>query len=332
MAISKVVPLIIVLSLFSVSMSKKQFLTNENEVLTENDLFKLFQNFMTTYEVSYTSMNELLKRFTIFKDNLKAYDYQFNQFADLTQEEFSNQYLNLKVLSDEEIENFPKLKVNMNEDVPESFDWREHNGVTPVKNQGQCGSCWAFSATANIESINAVKTGKLVSLSEQQIVDCDTIDHGCGGGWQEKALDYIIQTGGLEADSEYIYTHKKGDCKFNKEKVAVKISNYEFVSKDEEEIKAALVQNGPLAAALNAQMLQYYHGGVFHVKWPFTCDPKLLNHAVLIVGYGQTNLGEKYWIVKNSWGSRWGEKGFFRMLRGTGECGINTHVLTAKLN
>lgn len=302
---------------------------NENKK-TDNELFKLFQNFIKDFEVNYNNLDELMKRFEIFKENLKLTENQYNQFSDLTQKEFADTYLTLRVNFVDYVRKEP-LKFSSNtQEVPEKFDWREKNAVTPVKNQGQCGSCWAFSTVANIESISAIKRGKLEIYSEQQVVDCDTNDHGCGGGWQEKAFDYVLKQGGLEHDSDYKYIQKQSTCKFDETKIAVKIQSFSFVTQDEEELKQALIENGPLSAALNAQMLQYYIGGIFYPKWPFTCDPKLLNHAVLLVGYGEEK-GKKYWVVKNSWGARWGESGYFRILRGVGECGINSHVLTAIL-
>lgn len=301
-------------------------------LLSRKEYFGLFQQFMKEYEISYPSMKTLLNKFETFRGNLQLSDNQYNQFSDLSSTEFSKTYLNLKFSSRDQLESMcSKLVINQDE-APESLDWRDHNVVTPVKNQSQCGSCWSFSTVANIESLYAIKSKTLEVFSEQQIIDCDTEDHGCGGGWQEKAYDYLTKNQGLETENSYPYTHKVGKCVYDSSKALVKINGCSYVSVSEDDIMKAIAHNGPVAAALNATMLQYYFGGIFKVKKPFTCDPRTLNHAVLIVGYGETKSGKKYWIVKNSWGKGWGEKGYFRIIRGEGHCGINNHILTGNLS
>lgn len=223
-------------------------------------------------------------------------------------------------------------------DLPEEFDWREKGAVTDVKMQGTCGSCWAFSTTGVIEGANFIATGKLLNLSEQQLVDCDhacdakeekACDDGCGGGLMTNAYKYLIEAGGIEEENTYPYTGKKGKCKFNSKKVAVKVSNFTSIPVNEEQIAAHLVHHGPLAVGLNAVFMQTYIGGV---SCPLICGKKWVNHGVLLVGYGSKGfsilrLGYKpYWIIKNSWGKRWGEHGYYRLCRGHGMCGMNTMV------
>jgi len=261
------------------------------------------------------------------------------QFFDLSPEEFRARYLTLnkkfmKQLRQENIDNvFP---VTSNKDAPESWDWREKGAVTSVKNQGMCGSCWAFSAIGNIEGQYQLKTGRSVDLSPQQLVDCDIDgqDQGCNGGDMDTAFNYISRAGGIISEADYPYTGSDDKCKFDKSKVVTKITGFTFApSDDEEQIKTFLYNTGPLSIGINATPLQFYFFGIFSPWAEWICDPADLNHGVVLVGYGvQTSiLGTKtpYWIVKNSWGWYWGERGYFRIVRGSGACGMNKDVLSA---
>lgn len=321
--------------------------------ISHDKAFVEFQNFMKKYNKQYSSIEEFQQKFEVFKRNIQTLDhYQLStfdeegqpmdyelgvtSFFDMSQEEFAKTYLNLnlenagKILLSTKSSPFKQVK----DDAPESFDWREYNAVSPVKNQGSCGSCWAFSATGNLEGQYALKEGNsLVEFSEQQLVDCDDVDQGCNGGLMESAYQFLEKEGGIMLSKDYPYHGKREKCQFNQSKVAAKISEYKYAgSEDEEQIKQFLFENGPLAIALNATPLQFYFGGVFDLWIPkFLCNPEGLNHGVLIVGYGVNEKGKKYWIVKNSWGSKWGEKGYFRIVRGKGLCGVNKYVITAKL-
>ncbi|KAF6215880.1 hypothetical protein GE061_000215 [Apolygus lucorum] len=208
--------------------------------------------------------------------------------------------------------------------LPASIDWREKNVVTSVKQQGQCGSCWAFSATGAVESQYAIKTGTLVNLSEQQLVDCDTADHGCHNGTIQYALDYLSQYG-QEPLSDYPYDAQQGVCEFKQSDVMVKISSYYAIPRgDENALQDAIATVGPVAVAMDARLLGGYTGGIFD---PPICSQDILDHGVLVVGYGTTESGEDYYIIKNSWGDWWGEYGFFRMRRNANNlCGIATQA------
>jgi cathepsin F len=249
---------------------------------------------------------------------------------DLTTEEFKKYYLNLNVNNFKSI-NGEKLQLRSG-DVPEKFDWRDHGAVTTVKNQGMCGSCWAFSAVGNLEGQLQLKTGgSAVDLSPQQLVDCDKVDEGCNGGLMDTAFDYVKNAGGIEALSDYPYAGSDNTCQFDVKKSVAKVSGYKFAgTEDEEQIKAFLFQTGPLAIAINATPLQFYFWGIFNPWFTWLCDPEGLNHGVLLVGYGVEG-STKYWVVKNSWGSGWGEGGYFRIVRGSGACGLNKYVITATL-
>ncbi|CAN1314699.1 Probable cysteine protease RD19B, partial [Linum perenne] len=200
--------------------------------------------------------------------------------------------------------------------------------------QGSCGSCWSFSVTGALEGAHFLSTGKLVSLSEQQLVDCDhgACDAGCNGGLMTSAYEYTLKAGGLEREEDYPYTGTDGTCKFDKNKIVASVANFSVVSSDEDQIAANLVKHGPLSISvgINAIFMQTYIGGV---SCPYIC-PKSQDHGVLLVGYGSAGyapirLKEKpYWIIKNSWGENWGEGGYYKICKGTGKnlCGMDTMV------
>ncbi|KAG6556369.1 hypothetical protein Mapa_002312 [Marchantia paleacea] len=306
-----------------------------------------FKNFVKKYNKVYGSV-EFANRLAIFKDNLlrvvenQALDpeaqHGITPFMDLSEEEFTARYLGLLDQPDFVNRSGKEIPSLPTEDLPANFDWRDAGAVTEVKNQGACGSCWAFSTTGAIEGAHFLATGKLISLSEQQLVDCDhqcdpqiqyACDSGCNGGLMTNAYEYVIKAGGLEKESDYPYTGTDGKCKFDSNKIVVKVSNFTNIPVDEAQIAANLVKHGPLAVGINAAFMQTYIGGV---SCPIICSKKRLDHGVLLVGYGDHGLAplrlkyKPYWIIKNSWGASWGENGYYKICRGHGECGVNTMV------
>lgn len=307
----------------------------------ETYVFGKFQEFLKKHNKKYTTIEEYLARFNAFKNNYNrmeafsmtesSHSVGITKFFDMTPQEFRRTYRNLKMTALNQIKSQATL-LTLTEDanLPESHDWREHGAVGPVKDQGQCGSCWAFSAVGNLEGAYFLKHKKLEQFAEQQLVDCDhNGDEGCNGGLMEQAFEYLKQAGGIELAKDYKYTARGGTCKFDKNKVVAKVVSWQMVNENEETIKQFLYEHGPLAVALNAEPLQFYDGGIIDLSKE-ECDPEALDHGVTLVGYGVEN-NQAYWIVRNSWGAGWGEKGYFRMARGKGTCGINTHVVAAEL-
>jgi len=207
-----------------------------------------------------------------------------------------------------------------------SVDWTAKGVVTPVKNQGSCGSCWAFSTTGSVESNSAIKTGSLISLSEQELVDCSGSygNDGCDGGLMDYAFEYVKANGGLCTETDYAYTGVDGTCKSSGCTHYNPITGYTDVTQDSETSLETAVTNGPVSVAIEADQyaFQFYSSGVL----TGTCGTSL-DHGVLAVGYGTTN-GQDYWKVKNSWGTSWGEAGYVLICRNcdkngnAGECGI----------
>jgi len=282
--------------------------------------------------------------------------YGMNPFADLTREEFAAQRLsktkvNAGALAHSCLSHGVTVFDMDTSDIPTSFDWRSKNVVSEVKDQGQCGSCWTFSTIGNIESQYAIKNQNIMLFSEQLLVDCSqgcsneppygpVCNQGCDGGWQWNAMSDIMAWGGVETEADYPYTAEDGNCALDKTKLHAKVKNYTCLTNnktsgaDEDVMAAFLVASGPLAVALNADLVEGYSSGIINPA-AGDCDGSSLDHAVLIVGYGvgSSVAGDSipYWIVKNSWGAAWGESGYFRMVRGTAACGINEAVLSAIL-
>uniref|UniRef100_A0A3Q3M6J0 Cathepsin F n=1 Tax=Mastacembelus armatus TaxID=205130 RepID=A0A3Q3M6J0_9TELE len=304
------------------------------------ELLGQFKAFMVKYNKVYSSQEETDHRLRIFHENLKtaeklqaldqgSAEYGVTKFSDLTEEEFRSTYLNPH-LSQWTLQQSMKPASPARSPAPASWDWRDHGAVSPVKNQGMCGSCWAFSVTGNIEGQWFLKNGTLLSLSEQELVDCDRLDEACRGGLPSNAYEAIEKLGGLETETDYSYTGHKQSCDFTAKKVAAYINSSMELSKDEKEITAWLAENGPVSAALNAFAMQFYRKGVSHPLKIF-CNPWMIDHAVLMVAYGERN-GIPYWAIKNSWGEDYGEQGYYYLYRGSAACGINKMCSSAVVN
>jgi KDEL-tailed cysteine endopeptidase len=293
--------------------------------------FYNFHVFTQKYGKVYQTPEEHQLRYSIFSENIEkinewnAVDHNFtlsiNEFADLTTEEFSHHYSTLHKSDNYRLKNLVFLNKFS---LPDSVDWREKGVVNSIKDQGQCGSCYAFSAVQAIESAWAIKTGKLFSLAEQEIVDCDKVDSGCNGGLMDNVFNWVIQNGGLVQTSDYNYHAIESNCKVDKKKAVVQVKSLVDVpAGNNTQLEAATAQQ-PVSVAINAAsyQFQFYHKGVFDWTGCPNQDADL-DHGVGVVGYGNLN-GTNYWIVRNSWGESWGDKGYILMSRGEGvnTCGI----------
>ncbi|XP_019234964.1 PREDICTED: oryzain beta chain-like [Nicotiana attenuata] len=207
-------------------------------------------------------------------------------------------------------------------DAPSALDWRKHGVVTDVKNQGNCGSCWAFSACGSMEGINAIATGELINLSEQELVSCDSSNSGCDGGLMDYAFEWVINNGGIDSASDYPYTASQGTCNITKEKTKiVTIDGYQDVAQKESDLLCAVAQQ-PVSVGIDGSSLdfQLYKGGIY--DGDCSSNPDDIDHAVVTVG------DDEYWIIKNSWGTYWGMEGYAYIRRNTdlpyGVCAINS--------
>ncbi|OMO92558.1 hypothetical protein COLO4_17495 [Corchorus olitorius] len=298
-----------------------------------------YEQWIADYGRKYLNNLEKEKRFKIFKDSLeyiesfnkagnRTYKLGLNEFSDLTHDEFL-------AITGSKMPILPPHSSTSNistsfryesfSDVPTSLDWREYGAVTAVKNQLQCGVCWAFSAVAAIEGITQISSGILISLSEQQLLDCSTNgNNGCEGGWMTNAFEYVMQNEGITAEEIYPYEATQGSCDIERSTIVfATISSYEEVPANDEEALLKAVTNQPVSVALdhNDPQFKYYQSGVYNGD----CGTSL-THAVTIVGFGTDEDGTDYWLLKNSWGETWGENGYMRILRGGGPpeglCGL----------
>ncbi|XP_050296021.1 cathepsin L isoform X2 [Anthonomus grandis grandis] len=305
--------------------------------------------FKVQHNKSYESETEERFRMKIFMDNahkVAKHNQRFekgevtfklglNKYADLLHHEFVsllngfNRTKNGIVKGSDRLESatfIPPAHVTL----PDTVDWREHGAVTPVKDQGHCGSCWSFSATGALEGQNFRKTKKLVSLSEQNLIDCSTRygNNGCNGGLMDNAFRYIKDNGGIDTEESYSYKAEDEKCHYNpKNKGATDVGFIDIESGNEDALKAAVATVGPVSIAIDAshEAFQLYSSGVYVDP---SCSSQDLDHGVLAVGYGtDEKTGQDYWLVKNSWGPSWGAEGYIKMARNQdNQCGVATQA------
>jgi len=304
---------------------------------TEDEYRTEFTAWMLRHSKVYASA-EFQNRYNIFKSNMdyvRDWNAQnsgtvlgLNVFADLSNAEYQRIYLGTHIDGSARLAAAAGAKVEVADTYNATVDWRTKNAVTPIKNQGQCGSCWSFSTTGSTEGAHALKTGNLVSLSEQNLIDCSSSygNMGCNGGLMDQAFQYIIKNGGIDTEASYPYTATTGTtCKYDASNSGATLSAYADVTAGSETALAAAVAKQPVSVAIDASRpsFQLYSTGIYH---DFFCSSSRLDHGVLAVGYGtDTTSNKNYWIVKNSWGTSWGQAGYIYMSKDNkNNCGIAT--------
>ncbi|ETW04213.1 hypothetical protein H310_04555 [Aphanomyces invadans] len=303
------------------------------EIPSPDAFAALFSHWAATFNVEYPSVEERQRRAEVFYDNAKlvaqhnqqvhaTYTLELNKFADTTWDEFKQLYLGASTPQNCSAAHTARLVAK---DVPEAIDWRRWGAVSPVKDQGKCGSCWTFSSTGCLESHNLLTHGKKVLLSEQNLIDCAQAfdNHGCSGGLPSHAFEYVKYNGGLDTGASYPYHAKDEKCRFSPASVGVKVLDVvNITSRDETELRMAVGTVGPVSIAFQvASDFRFYKEGVYDST---VCQSgeEDVNHAVLAVGYNATEDGRKYWIVKNSWSAKWGLQGYFNIARDKNMCGL----------
>ncbi|KMT04502.1 hypothetical protein BVRB_8g181680 [Beta vulgaris subsp. vulgaris] len=273
----------------------------------------------------FTKNVERIENFNSNASSDKLFTLGANAFSDLTIEEFVATHTGYKrqfhseSMSGSSITKGLRFDQNLT-DMPPSLDWREKGAVTPIKDQGQCGCCWAFSTVAAVEGLNQINTGQLISLSEQELVDCVQNSNGCNGGAMTNAFEFIKQNQGILREDEYQYQAMQGQCRATYTSGnAVTIEGYQRIPPNDEATLMQAVSKQPISIGIDASGFEFknYNGGLFNGE----CGQDL-SHAVTIVGYGTDTDGYNYWLLKNSWGETWGENGYMKIIRDQNQCGI----------
>jgi len=305
----------------------------------------LYSNFIKKFGKSYASSREAKMRMDIFKENVKkinehnskpgvSYKMGINQFTDLTEAEFRSTYLGGYKQTPTPASPMKRTRP-INLDLPASVDWRDKGAVTPVKDQGQCGSCWAFATTEVIESHVQIATGTLPVLSSQQVTSCTPNPlhcggtGGCRGSIPQLGFTYVQLFGHVEEDAYPYVSGTSGsteDCEYNLDNLTpvVGLTGYTILTANNvQAVMEHVAEVGPLSVAVDASSWSWYSGGVFD---DCSYDQNIaLNHAVVLVGYGTDSAEGDYWLVRNSWGTWWGEDGYIRLKRESSEvCGVNS--------
>jgi len=310
-----------------------------------NPIYKEWEEWKLEHKPHYASNSEEMKRMKIFAENRrtvlslnKQYEndpgglrFALNKFADLTDEEFASIYLHEIPADIPRPAYLPRTKKTL-QDYPKEKNWVEEGAVTSVKDQGECGSCFAFSVVGNMEGVYKITNGVLANMSVQQVVNCDhecseykgeqVCDSGCAGGLMTNALTYAVKNGMTSWERIPYWNHSLGWCNYNSTLTMFTFKDWRAVNGDEVDMVAALNEIGPLSVGVDATLWRFYRSGLFSLP----CGKKM-NHGVLLVGYG-LHKEKEYWLIKNSWGKSWGENGYILLAREKDKCGVDSFVNT----
>ena len=307
-----------------------------------DNLYPEFVRWTKAHRKLYSSPEEHVQRFANYQANYElvkslnaiggSANFALNKFADMSLAEFSSTYLRPMSFAPKNTGGRITTTGPSFAAYPDSLDWRIKGAVNNIKDQGSCGSCWAFSTVANLEGAYFVAHNILPKLSDQQLVDCDhgcmVIDgelccnQGCNGGLPLVALQYVKKNG-MMSEADYAYSGTSTSCKYDATKAIYKFADSERIDSDEDSIVAALNKFGPVSVGVDATYWSFYNQGVYDTL----CSSTALNHGVAIVGYGAQG-DIKYWIIRNSWGTGWGENGYMKLIRGKNKCGVNNMPTT----
>ncbi|TMW51171.1 hypothetical protein DOY81_003787 [Sarcophaga bullata] len=295
------------------------------------DIQQEWLEYLNKYGKNYRSWDENQKRFENFVNNYKlikqhnehfekglvSYKMAVNPFSDMSLKEMKVSYMGLNLTENDKqqfrnLKQFEALKAPTYNNIPSTKDWRKTGCITAVKDQKSCGSCWAFASTGALEAHYCLKFKKKVIISEQNLIDCSTKNSGCNGGSMIPSFEYIRDNKGINPEDKYPYEAVQGKCRYQSRYIAATCSGYRTIPQgNEQALSQAVASKGPIAVAIAVNSnFMHYKGGIYDDA---TCS-KAVNHAVLLVGYGSEK-GVDYWLVKNSWGSSWGEKGYIKMRR-----------------
>jgi len=293
---------------------------NYNDATEENFRMKIFLE----------NRNRIAKHNQKYEQGVHKYKLKLNKYSDLLPHEFVQTMngfnkTNSVVQFAGEKESGATFISPANVKLPNAVDWTTKGAVTPIKDQGHCGSCWSFSATGALEGQHFRKSGVLLSLSEQNLVDCSSSfgNNGCNGGLMDNAFRYIKNNGGIDTEKSYPYEGVEDTCHFSQDTIGATDKGFMDIPQgDETKLMQAVAVHGPVSVAIDAsqQSFQFYSTGVYYDEH---CSSENLDHGVLVVGYGTEENGDDYWLVKNSWGTTWGDQGFIKMARNKdNHCGI----------
>jgi cathepsin L len=304
---------------------------------TQKEYENAFTSWMIEHDKVYTS-EEFQSRFDIFKWNMDYVDAWNSKnsstvlgltvFADITNAEYQKVYLGTHFDGAEALANAEPYVFDGMAPLADTVNWANSGAVTGIKNQGQCGSCWSFSTTGSVEGIHKIRRGSLISLSEQNLMDCSASygNQGCNGGLMNNAFKYIQANKGVDTESYYPYQGKVGTCHFTTANIGATITGYKNVAAGSESGLQTAVHDQPVSVAIDAShnSFQLYKSGIYYEP---ACSATKLDHGVLAVGYGVDTANNQYWVVKNSWGTSWGQAGYIWMAKNrSNNCGIATQA------